>query len=84
MLGVLAIGIFGAKTASNFQFTALEMVRNIRISDYIQRFDSLVMAMWLMGIYLKIVIFTYLFAKGLAETIKPQTIALFYYPLLLC
>lgn len=70
MLGVLAIGIFGAKTAANFQFTALEMVRNIRISDYIQRFDSLVMAMWLMGIYIKIVIFTYLFAKGLAETIK--------------
>ncbi|MGI1692014.1 GerAB/ArcD/ProY family transporter [Thermoanaerobacter uzonensis] len=70
MLGVLAIGIFGAKTASNFQFTALEMVRNIKISDYIQRFDSLVMAMWLMGIYLKIVIFTYIFAKGVAETIK--------------
>ena len=70
MLGVLAIGIFGAKAAANFQFTALEMVRNIRISDYIQRFDSLVMAMWLMGIYIKIVIFTYLFAKGLAETIK--------------
>ncbi|AIS53255.1 spore germination protein [Thermoanaerobacter kivui] len=70
ILGVLAIGIFGAKTASNFQFTALEMVRNMRISDYIQRFDSLVMALWIMGIYLKIVIFTYLFAKGLAETIN--------------
>ncbi|MGB9678919.1 MAG: GerAB/ArcD/ProY family transporter [Thermoanaerobacteraceae bacterium] len=68
--GVLAIGVFGAKTTSNFQFAALEMVRNIRVSNYIQRFDSLVMALWIMGIYLKITIFTYLFVKGFATTIK--------------
>lgn len=80
-LGVLAIGIFGAKATSGFHFAALEMVRNIKINDYLERFDSLVMALWVMGIYLKIVIFTYLLSKGFAETIKTEDYRFLILPL---
>lgn len=80
-LGVLATGIFGAKTTSNFQFAALEMVRNVRISAYLERFDSLVMALWVMGIYLKITIFLYLLSKGFAETIKSKDYRFILLPL---
>lgn len=80
-LGVLATGIFGAKTISNFQFTALEMVRSIKISDYLQRFDSLVMAFWIMGIYLKITLFMYLLSKGFAVMIKSDDYRFIILPL---
>lgn len=70
LLGVLAIGIFGAKTTSDFKFAALEMTREIKVSQYFSRLDSIIMAIWIEGIFLKISIFTYIIVKGLAETIK--------------
>lgn len=70
LLGVFAIGIFGAKTTADFKFAALEMTRIIRLSNYFSRLDSIIMAIWIEGIYLKITIFTYIISKGFAETLK--------------
>ncbi|MBP2072064.1 MULTISPECIES: GerAB/ArcD/ProY family transporter [Thermoanaerobacterium] len=67
MLGVLAIGIFGSKTTADFKFTALEMTRTIRLSNYFARLDSMIMAVWIEGIFMKITIFLYIIVKGFSD-----------------
>ncbi|MDI6603614.1 MAG: endospore germination permease [Thermoanaerobacteraceae bacterium] len=69
-LGLIAIGIFSAEVTTNMQFPLLEVTRNIRTGIYTQRFDSLIMSIWIAGIYIKITVFTYLFLKGLTEILK--------------
>lgn len=70
MLGVLAIGIFGSKTTADFKFTALEMTRTIRLSNYFARLDSIIMAIWIEGIFMKITVFTYIIVKGFSDVLN--------------
>lgn len=70
LLGVLAIGIFGSKTTADFKFTALEMTRTIRLSNYFARLDSMIMAVWIEGIFMKITIFLYIIVKGFSDIIN--------------
>ncbi|WP_434578419.1 GerAB/ArcD/ProY family transporter [Thermoanaerobacterium thermosaccharolyticum] len=70
LLGVLAIGIFGSKTTADFKFTALEMTRTIRLSNYFARLDSMIMAVWIEGIFMKITVFTYIIVKGFSDMLN--------------
>ncbi|MEG6566714.1 endospore germination permease [Thermoanaerobacterium saccharolyticum] len=70
MLGVLAIGIFGSKTTADFKFTALEMTRTIRLSNYFARLDSIIMAIWIEGIFMKITVFTYIIVRGFSDVLN--------------
>ncbi len=62
LLGTLSIAIFSAQETANFRYPALEMIKIIRIREFFQRFDTFFIALWIGGIYLKIVIFYYVSA----------------------
>ncbi|WNR46796.1 GerAB/ArcD/ProY family transporter [Paenibacillus roseipurpureus] len=74
LLTTLAINVpvlltFGSLTTS-FNYPFLVAVRYIALSDFIEHIESLLMAIWIMGIYIKISIIYYLVTIGTAQIFK--------------
>lgn len=53
-LGTLAIAVFGVNITKNQIFPALEMVRVVRITDFLERLEVPLITVWIAGIFIKI------------------------------
>lgn len=67
MIGVFAIGMFNARETAAMAFPALEMVRRIQIGTFIHHLDAVIMAIWIAGVYVKIVVYYYISCIGYAQ-----------------
>ncbi|OEH86920.1 hypothetical protein BHU72_01270 [Desulfuribacillus stibiiarsenatis] len=74
MLGVLAIAIFGAERTAQFQFPALEIVRNIDVFDFIQRLDAFILGIWVGGIAIKIIAIYYFACMTMSQWFRIRNI----------
>jgi spore germination protein KB len=63
----LIIGTFGPAQAQAMTFPGLELVRYVSIADIIERLDPLIMIIWVGTTYLKISVFLYCAAVGIAH-----------------
>lgn len=68
-IGVLAIGIFGAYQTAIMTFPALEMVRHIKIGNFLEHLDAIIFTIWIGGIYIKAVVIYYISCISLAQLI---------------
>lgn len=67
LVGVLAIGVFGARQTTILTFPALDMVRYIEIGEFLEHLDAIVMTVWISGIYIKITVSYYITCIGIAQ-----------------
>ncbi|MBM7854544.1 spore germination protein KB [Desulfohalotomaculum tongense] len=67
LVGVLAIAMFGPQETANMTFPALNMVRQIRVGDFLEHLDAVIMTVWVGGIYTKTVVIYYISCIGLAQ-----------------
>ncbi|MBO8169143.1 MAG: endospore germination permease [Thermoanaerobacteraceae bacterium] len=74
-----AIVVFGHAEASRLMFPTYSLARIISISNIIERMESLVMAVWVAGVFLKITIWFYALVLLTAQTFGLKT----YKPLIL-
>lgn len=72
MIGVLAIAIFGPIT-EKLLFSALEYVRFVDLGPFLERFDVLIMLVWIAGIFINIVLYYYSAVLGLSQLLKLKT-----------
>ncbi|PLS01390.1 GerAB/ArcD/ProY family transporter [Neobacillus cucumis] len=62
--------LFGPNLTAHLSFPILEMVRFIRIADFIENLDPLLIAVWSTMVYIKISFFFYLAVQILAQLLK--------------
>ncbi len=67
LVGVLAIGIFGASQTASLTFPALAMVRRIEIGNFLEHLDAIIMTVWISGIYIKLIVIYYICCIGFAQ-----------------
>lgn len=67
--GTLVYALFGPLTEV-FLMPALEFARIASFGEYIQNLDILVMAIWITGIYVKIIVFYYAGTSALTQVFK--------------
>lgn len=61
-----AIALFGAQVAGSQVFPLLEMAKSIQIAGFLERVESLLVALWVTGVFVKISIFLWLTAISMA------------------
>ncbi|WP_026486740.1 GerAB/ArcD/ProY family transporter [Caldanaerobius polysaccharolyticus] len=54
--GTIAIAVFGPIATSKILFPALQLVRMINYAEYFQRLDAIILALWVVGIMLKLLL----------------------------
>lgn len=67
MVGVMAIGMFGAELVAIGTFPALHMIRVIAIVEFLDHLDSIIITIWMAGVFLKGSIILYFCCIGLAQ-----------------
>lgn len=63
---LVSIFLFGNVT-SRFTYPVMEAIRYISVADFFQHLESIVMAIWVAGTYVKITVFYYVIAIGTAQ-----------------
>ncbi len=70
-LGVIgAIAVFGPELSSSFLFPIHHFAQTINIGEIITRFESVVMTIWMAGIFIKTSVFYFCAALGLAQVLN--------------
>ncbi len=70
-LGVIgAIAVFGPELSSSFLFPIHHFAQTINIGEIITRFESVVMTIWMAGIFIKTSVFYFCAALGLAQALN--------------
>ncbi|MEC5423565.1 endospore germination permease [Virgibacillus sp. C22-A2] len=58
------------KLTETFTYPVMEAVRQINLADFIQNFESIVMALWVATTFIKITVFYYAIVLGTAQLLK--------------
>ncbi|ADQ05765.1 spore germination protein [Caldicellulosiruptor owensensis OL] len=64
---VLVLSLFGYPQASKLSFPFYSAIKVLSVADFLERFESLHMAIWIMGIFLKITYFMYILLIAVQE-----------------
>ncbi len=67
-VAVVTVGIFGPELLSRFKFPLIEVVRLISLGDFFERIESLVMIIWVGGVFVKVSVFHYVTVMAAAHT----------------
>ncbi|WP_031513130.1 GerAB/ArcD/ProY family transporter [Desulfofalx alkaliphila] len=81
LIGVLAIGMFGARYTAVTTFAALSMVRQIKIGGFLDHLDAVIMTIWISGIYLKLAVLYYIACIGVAQLTRCNNYRVLIVPL---
>ncbi|WP_164670170.1 GerAB/ArcD/ProY family transporter [Virgibacillus doumboii] len=73
------VALFGAEQASSMAFPTFSEVRYIEAGEVINRFDSIAVILWTVGLMIRISLFFYGLSLGLAQAFKLNT----YQPLVI-
>ncbi|NNU83997.1 spore gernimation protein [Geobacillus sp. BMUD] len=66
MTNLVTLLVFGAITA-HFVYPVMTIVRYISIADFLEHLEAVVMALWVVGVFLKISVFYYAIAVAMAK-----------------
>lgn len=64
---IISIGIFGPELTSRFKFPIIETVRLISLGGFFERVESLVMIIWVGGVFVKVSVFHYVTVMAAAQ-----------------
>ncbi|BCS82474.1 GerAB/ArcD/ProY family transporter [Anaerocellum diazotrophicum] len=64
---MLVLSLFGYTQASRLSFPFYSAIKVLNIAEFLERFESLHMAIWIMGIFLKITYFMYILLTTMQE-----------------
>lgn len=67
---VLVLSLFGYKQSSNLSFPFYSAIKVLSVADFLERFESIHMAIWIMSIFLKISYFLYILNIAVEEMRK--------------
>lgn len=73
--------MFGAKTSETFTYPSISLIQNIRLFRHIERFDAILVAVWVMCSFIKISVYLWCTLQGLAGVLKLEKPRLFLVPL---
>ncbi len=72
IFSVIIIGTLGPQETARANFPLLYLIRAVKITEFFQRTEALVMVAWGFGVFISISTFLYCGAKGLAQIINLQ------------
>ncbi|MDO9574836.1 MAG: GerAB/ArcD/ProY family transporter, partial [Candidatus Contubernalis sp.] len=64
---IITIGTFGPELISRFKFPIIEVARLISLGDFFERIESLVMVIWVAGVFVKVSLFHYVAVMAAAQ-----------------
>lgn len=79
LITTLAIGLFGDDLAKIVNFPFYRAVRMVQVGDFIERIETFHVAIWVLGMFIKIALYYYLAVLGLGQLVHLKT----YKPLIL-
>lgn len=78
---VITIGIFGPELISRFKFPIIEVVRLISLGGFLERIESLVMVIWVAGVFVKVSVFHYAAVLAAAQWFRLKDYSLLAIPM---
>ncbi|WP_240414117.1 GerAB/ArcD/ProY family transporter [Paenibacillus periandrae] len=73
--------IFGWRTTSTFTYPSISLIQNIRIFTNIERFDALLIAVWVMSSFIKITVYFWSALQGITDLLRIQHPRMFIVPM---
>ena len=70
LITITVLSVYGAQLAKNHTFPFFSTVRQINVADFLERLDSINIAIWSIGMYVKIAFYYYLTAFGTAQLLN--------------
>ncbi len=64
---LVAVLVFGSEVAGNYIFPTYNAVRTVSIANFLERLESIVVAVWMLGGFAKVGVFYYAAALGSAQ-----------------
>lgn len=80
MVNLIVYSVLGQTTASRF-YPLMQIARYISIADFFEHLESVVMAIWVVGAFIKISVFYYSAAIGTAQWLNLSDYRLIVWPL---
>lgn len=81
VLTVYAKGIFGFREVERMLFPALNLVRAVRLGGVVERLDVVLIAVWLLAIFVKSALFAFFASRQLAWVVGTTHFRRFVFPL---
>jgi hypothetical protein len=75
--------LFGAKASGTFTYPSISLIQNIKLFRNIERFDAVLVAVWVLSSFIKITLYFWASLKGLTELLKLRQPRSFIVPLAL-
>lgn len=66
----LAIGVMGEGQSANITYPYFNLIRNTSYFDFVQNLDSLVIAIWIVSVFVKVSLYLFACAYGTAQWLK--------------
>jgi len=64
---VMFTAIFGYPVVKNLAFPTLAVARTVSIANFLERMESVIMVVWILGVLVKVALFYYVFTLGSAQ-----------------
>lgn len=79
LLTTLVISLLGDEVAKSYPYPVYSVIRLVHVGDFLERIESIHVAAWILGTFIKIALYYYLVVLGLGQLLHLQT----YKPLIL-
>lgn len=77
--GIASLGVLGSAQSAALEFPFFSLARTIKLVNFIERLDTIIMALWVTGVFIKVTLPFYAITLALAQWFnlkKYQTLAL--------
>jgi len=72
--------VFGGKTTATFIYPNISLIQNLQLFTNIERFDAVLVVIWVMGSFIKITVYLWSALHGLKELLHIQRIRMWIVP----
>lgn len=69
---VMVTAVIGYPMVKNLAFPVLEVARVVSVGNFLERMESIVMVIWVLGMLIKVALFYYVFVLGSAQWLNIQ------------
>jgi len=73
--------VFGGKTTATFVYPNISLIQNVQLFRNIERFDAVLVVIWVMGSFVKITVYLWSALHGLKELLHIQRLRMWIVPL---
>ncbi|GGE52716.1 germination protein [Pullulanibacillus camelliae] len=71
ILNIISLFVFG-NLVPTLTYPVMSLIRYVNIADFLQHIDALLLIIWVIGVFLKIVLFQYCIASGCAQWLNVE------------